>query len=433
MSGPQRPPGGDDCLNLNVWTPDPGAAGLPALVWIHGGSLKFGTGSDALYDGATFARAGVVAVTFNYRLHPAGFLYVGDRPGSGAFGVLDQIAALEWVRENIAAFGGDPDQVTIAGESAGAHSVGQLLAAPAARGLFRRGILQSGAAHFDLPLETAAVIGTEVLGRLGLKPGDELDAIDSAALLAASQAVEREQFSLLTANGLTPGLMSVVSTVTSMPTWGADVLPRQAQDAVANGAAAGIDLLIGSTLDETRLFGPEFVAAAPTVASAAFGCEATTMLDRYRSHTSDGSAATARHRLLTDTLFRIPAIRLAEAARAHHPGVYMYLLGWGAPATERGLGAFHGLDLPFVWDRLDDEVAGPFFGLADRPAAPALAAAMHGAWVEFVRTGVPAHPSLPDWPSYDVTRRPTMWFDDECRRVDDPLAADRLLWADVRY
>ena len=111
----------------------------------------------------------------------------------------------------------------------------------------------------------------------------------------------------------------------------------------------------------------------------------------------------------------------------------MFLLGWGAPATERGLGAYHGLDLPFVWDRLDDEVAGPFFRVADRPAAPALAAAVHGAWVEFVRTGVPAHPSLPSWPAYDVMRRPTMWFDDECRLVDDPLAADRLLWTGVRY
>ena len=134
MTDERRPPVGEDCLNLNVWTPDPSAGGMPVLVWIHGGSLKFGTGSDLLYDGATFARDGIVTVTFNYRLHPAGFLWVGDRPGSGAFGLLDQIAALEWVHDNVTAFGGDPDRVTVAGESAGAHSIGSLLAAPRAQG-----------------------------------------------------------------------------------------------------------------------------------------------------------------------------------------------------------------------------------------------------------------------------------------------------------
>ena len=150
MHASARQPEGDDCLNLNVWTPDPTAGGLPVLVWIHGGSLKFGAGSDELYDGSTFARDGVVTVTLNYRLHPAGYLYVPGRPGAGAFGLLDQIAALEWVRDNIAAFGGDPARVTVAGESAGGHSVGALLGAPAARGLFRRAIPQSGASSFDV-------------------------------------------------------------------------------------------------------------------------------------------------------------------------------------------------------------------------------------------------------------------------------------------
>src|SRR5262249_41571959 len=152
--------------------PAPGAARLPVMVWIHGGSFKWGSGSVVTYDGATFARDGVVCVTINYRLGASGFLNVGEVPGSGMFGIMDQIAALEWVQESIAAFGGDPDQVTIAGESAGGFSVGQLLAAPKARGLFRRAICQSGGTLMHIHAKPAEVFGAAVLNHLGLRPGD---------------------------------------------------------------------------------------------------------------------------------------------------------------------------------------------------------------------------------------------------------------------
>jgi para-nitrobenzyl esterase len=142
---PEGIPQGDDCLNLNVWTPELGRGSLPVLVWLHSGSSRYGAGSCPMYDGATFAGQGIVTVTINYRLGAAGFLYVGNCPGSGSFGLLDQIAALEWVQENIAAFGGDPGQVIVAGESAGAHCIGKLLALPTTRGMFRHGILQRGA------------------------------------------------------------------------------------------------------------------------------------------------------------------------------------------------------------------------------------------------------------------------------------------------
>ena len=169
LFGPTHPAGAD-CLNLNVWTPDPGAAGLPVLVWIHGGAFVIGSGSDSLYDGATFARDGVVTVTVNYRLGAAGFHHTG-RDGSGAFGILDQIAALEWVQENIASFGGDPGRVTIAGESAGGMSVATLLAAPGAQGLFRRAIPQSGAAHHGLPAATAHAHRRRAGGAARDRPG----------------------------------------------------------------------------------------------------------------------------------------------------------------------------------------------------------------------------------------------------------------------
>jgi carboxylesterase type B len=437
MKGSERPAGGEDCLNLNVWTPDLGAAGLPVMVWIHGGSLKFGAGSDAIYDGTTFARDGMVTVTLNYRLHPAGFLYIGDCPGSGAFGLLDQIAALGWVRENISAFGGDPDRVTVAGESAGAYSVGQLLAAPAARGLFGRAILQSGAASFDVPVEAASVIGSEVLHTLGVRPGDDdaLAAITSSDLLAASRAVEGRMFELLDAHGVRPNLMSVATRITSLSTYGGDVMPQRALTAVADGAARGVDLLMGTNLDEFRLFPPAVLTLAPVVSAVAFGPadgEPSAVLDTYRQNTPDGSEEAGRAHFLDDTLFRIPSIKLAEAAQRHHARVYQYLFAWGSPPSERGLGAFHALDVPFMWDRIDD-VAEQFFELAGREPSPDLASAMHGAWVSFVQTGAPRHPGLPEWPAYDTQRRATMRLDAHSRVVEDPLGGERRLWDAVQY
>ena len=161
-----RAPVGEDCLNLNIWTPDPGAVGLPVMIWITGGSFR--AGSNAWYDGSRFARDGVVCVAINYRSGPEGWLYLRD--GTANRGLLDQIAAMEWVRENIAAFGGDPDNVTLCGESAGAMSIGMLLAAPRADGLFRRAILQSGAADLVVPRDTARRIGERFAEKLGVAP-----------------------------------------------------------------------------------------------------------------------------------------------------------------------------------------------------------------------------------------------------------------------
>ena len=409
MSRSQRPPEGEDCLSLNVWTPELNAAGLPVFVWFHGGSLKFGTGADAVYDGRVFARDGIVCVTCNYRLHPAGYLNVGDRPGTGAFGVLDQVAVLEWVRENIAAFGGDPGQVTIAGESAGAHSVGTLLAVPAARGLFRRAILQSGHASFDIPSEASRIVGEAVLSRLG----DE--ASDSDELLEASRAVEAQMLPLLAEHGVRPPLMSVITGVASLVTYGADVVPVQALDAVAGGSARGIDLLIGTNVDEVTMFGPEFLAVAPRVAE----------------HAGIAIEGDVRD-FLTDALFRIPAIRLAEAARRHHPATYMYLFAFASPPRDGRLGAMHGLDLPFTWNTFG-EVAEPILDAVGRRPQHELADTVHGAWAAFVKTGVPAHEGLPEWPRYEPQRRATMRLDEESAVLDDPMAGARRRWADVAF
>ena len=197
---PYRPPfdvllpepviAGEDCLNLNVWTPDPGAGGLPVFVWIHGGAFVNGSGAIDAYAGAAFARDGIVCVTINYRLGADGFLYLGDGPGAANRGLLDQVAALGWVRDNIAAFGGDPTNVTVGGESSGAMSVGTLLSMPTARGLFRRAVLQSGAGHHV----HSAATGTKVTGylaeMLGVAPTrEEVAAVPLERLIEAQFAL----------------------------------------------------------------------------------------------------------------------------------------------------------------------------------------------------------------------------------------------------
>jgi carboxylesterase type B len=194
-------------------------------------------------------------------------------------------------------------------------------------------------------------------------------------------------------------------------------------------------MLVGTTLDETSLFGPAFGATAARVADVAFGPSGRSGASVLGEYVRSGSAATeqdARIRFLTDTMFRIPAIQLAEAAQPHSARTYMYVLSYASPPSEHGLGALHGIDLPFMWNRVD-AVADSVFELAGKGPSAALAETMHGAWAAFVSTGVPQHASLPPWPRYDGARRATMRFDDECAVVDTPMDAERRLWENIAY
>jgi para-nitrobenzyl esterase len=410
---------GDDCLNLNVWTPGPGGAGLPVMVWIHGGAFVNGSGAVTQYTGDRFARDGVVCVTINYRLGCDGFLLLDDATPNR--GLLDQIAALEWVRENIAAFGGDPDNVTIFGESAGAMSVTTLLSMPRAAGLFRRAIPASGAGHHVLPPETARLVTAELAQRLGLAPTRE----DFAAVPVDRLAAAQMQLSADILLDPDPGRWREIpgNLMAYEPVVDGEILPARPIDGIAGGSGRGVDLLVGTNRDEHRLFlVPTGVADAMDDArlqavAGALGLDAAG-LAVYRAGAPGAGDALAD--MMTDWFFRIPAIRLAEK---HQGEVHMYEFTWPSPLMGGRLGACHYLEVGFVFDTLDAEGGELLYG-SSPPAE--LAATMHRAWVDFARSG------RPGWPAYDLETRATMAFDVDSAVVHDPRAERRVLWEGVR-
>ena len=423
---------GEDCLNLNVWTPDPGSSRLPVMVWIPGGMFEVGSG--ATYDGSRFARDGVVCVTINYRVGPEGFLHLAD--GQANLGLLDQIAALEWVRDNIAAFGGDPANVTIFGESAGAMSVGTLLAVPRAYGLFRRAICQSGAADRLVPAATAQRIGRELAERLGVAATrDAIAAVPPDRLLAAAGELKADM--LAHPDPERWSLEVVASALPWQPVVDGDVVPGYPIDRILRGAGASVDVMVGSNLDDWGLFvvanglGPitdEVLAGAVIdqgfAAAAAYGVSVE-QLDRYREAYPDASPGQLLAAVQTDWWCRIPALRLAGAHASAPSATFMYEFAWRSPEFGGAFGACHALEIGFVFDTLDlgpNQMLGPVLGSA---APQELADAMHGAWVAFAATGEPG------WPRYDLERRATMRFDTVSDVVDDPRSFERGLWAGV--
>ncbi|MET9209347.1 carboxylesterase family protein [Streptomyces bacillaris] len=382
---------GDEWLNLNVWTPSTDAAGLPVLVWIHGGSLLHGSSAVPVYDGWAFARDGVVLVSVNYRLGIEGFGLFPDAPANR--GLLDQLAALEWVRENIAAFGGDPDRVTVAGESAGAVSVAALLATDRAAGLFRRAVLQSGA---PAALAPEAARGTTALiaKRLGVPAtAAALAAVEPEALLAAQ-------------TGVTSGGNPLTGRNSFQLVVDGELLDRDPAEALRTGAASGVDLLMGTNTEEYRLW---FVPSGLTerigrlklrLALLKFGVpNATARI--YRANRPDATPGELLGALATDLLLRAPLNRLADARVGAEGATYVYEFGWPTPVQR--LGACHALELGFVFDTL----AHPDTRALTGPDAPQeLADAMHRAWVDFATTGDPG------WPSWDA-RRPVRFFGTE--------------------
>lgn len=415
---PRQQEGGkysEDCLYLNVWTPARKAGmRLPVMVWIHGGGFNFGAASQAEYHGANLARKGVVVVTLNYRLGPLGYLvHPGldrESPGttSGNYGLLDQMAALKWVRRNIAAFGGDPGNVTIFGQSAGSRSVSLLLLSPQARGLFHKAIAQSGGPILGSELlnpafngnkSSVSEMGETLARRLGCEGPNALGCMraKTATQVVAAAACDTSLFA---------------EEIFFAPVFDGSVLPRDPVSTLRSGRQQPVPVIAGSTANEGALyltgeknldlpryekflearFGPQtrearamFPAATDADVPGAIDRLITVGANAQPARFTAGNAAKTGNRAWLFHFTRVPATRLAKAGGAHH-----------------------GVDLAYVFGNLDEPGA---YDLTDR----SLSDQMMGYWVNFARTGDPNGPGLPAWPAFTVANEAHMEFGDTVR------------------
>ncbi|MEY2231457.1 MULTISPECIES: carboxylesterase/lipase family protein [Streptomyces] len=422
-----RDAAGDDWLTVNVWSPEPGpGAGLPVMVWIQGGAYSIGMSGLPEYDGGRLARdGGVVVVTFNYRVGPEGFGQIEGTPANR--GLLDQVAALEWVRDNIRAFGGDPGRVTVFGQSAGAGSIAALLAMPRAAGLFGRAVAQSVPATFFSP-ELAADIAAACAAELGLRPtATALSGVDPARLSAAADRVASAMDRWADRWG-----PAAHRAIPFSPVVDGEILPTTPWQALADGAGRDVDLLVGHTRDETRLLTaldgllgqitPE--QAARALHAYGPGRDAA---HRYREAFPTASPDELYELVGSDWLFRMPSLHLAQAQTAAGGRAHVYELTWSAPGMGGALGACHGLDVPLVFGNLEHGQPAALIGEKPFPEAEEVSARMRRAWTEFAAHGDPG------WPAYGSAQRLVRLFDTRPALTAYPEEASRLIWQDHTF
>jgi para-nitrobenzyl esterase len=410
---------GDDYLTVNVWTPDPAARGLPVFVFVHGGAFVVGEKDAPVHDGSAFARSGVVCVAINYRLGIEGFLPIPGAPTNLA--LRDQLAALAWVRENIAAFGGDPDNVTVGGESAGALCLAALVTSPQARGLCRRAILQSGHGSMVRPVDVAMKVVKRVARMLRVDADVEgFRGRTHDECLVAQLKVQNPllNIDLRDADKREPSY----GTARFLPVYGDDVLPVRPLVALAAGAASDVEVLIGATRDEMNLFQvPLGVRDKIGPWTARFALRrveprAWEILRAYGLKQKGVTAGDAFAAATTDLVFRLPARRYAEA---HRGRAHVYEFEWASPALDGTLGACHALEMPFVFDTLPT-CTGPN-GIAGAAPPQELATRIHRIWVDFIRSG-----ALP-WEPYRGSGRPVFQLAADVARADAELPAARFV------
>ena len=433
---PDASPETEDCLTLNVWTSAPDAAARrPVMVWLHGGAFSYGSSNSLRLQGMRLCTRGdVVLVTVNQRLNIFGHLDLSQFGGaeyaaSGNAGALDMIAALHWVRENIAAFGGDAANVTIFGESGGGGKVSTLLAMPSARGLFHRAIVQSGAAVRLRTRDRAAALADAVLRELGLTRTSvmELHAVPMQRLLAAIGPAQQ-------AIGASP--WPLLDRYPFGPVVDGTLLPRQPFDRDGTPVSADIPLIIGDCTHEASLFLAHddkvwhrtlTEAELRDRVSAIAGAHLDQVIETYRRLHPRATPAERLIATLTDCNFRIRSLLMAErkAAQGAAP-VRMYSFAWQTPLFDGRLGAPHAIDVPFTFDTLE------FTNATDRSAgAHALAATMSGAWAAFAHNGVPRHAGMPAWPAYTSGERATMVLDTPCRVIGDSGKETLEIWREI--
>jgi para-nitrobenzyl esterase len=419
----------EDCLFLNIWTPGMDNARRPVMVWIHGGAFIIGSGSQEMFRTNTLVPTGdVVLVTINYRLGALGFMNLnevtgGKIPSTGCEGLLDQVAAIEWVRENIRNFGGDPENITVFGESAGAMSIGCLLALPAARGKFGKAILQSGAANTVSSLDQGKSVTEEFLKILDIS-AESADALRCAPLEQLMAAQEKLTALMARRDGRITPFQPVVD---------GRVLPEIPIHSIQKGSGAAVHTLIGTNYDEFKLFiGPDPFLAKMDEARLIERLEALIprvhvpgVVQAYKKGRAARGESTAPGEILTaiqsDLMFRVPALSLASAQEANGRPSYAYLFNWKSPVMDGILGACHALEIGFVFGNHEDSFCGT------GPEADALSHKIQSAWAAFARTGSPACETIGDWKPYGQERW-TMILDTECRLENAPCEEERSVW-----
>lgn len=430
----------EDCLHLSIWTPAPDSSRRPVLVWVHGGGFASGTAGSVLYRGRRLAAEGdVVVVNVNYRLGALGFLaHRALAPDGGVaanWALLDQVFALRWVRDHIAAFGGDPSKVTVFGESAGAMCVSTLLAAPSARGLFAGAVVQSGPPYTHTPrrAEEAAEAFVHELGMAEVTR-DALEKVPADDLVSALTALGR---AAPRPGELPQPLQPVADGVT---------VPNTPFEAIARGAASGVATIVGTNRDEITFFTlsdpsakeMDLAGLEKRIAFSVPSVPAAQVVERYHDAlTARGEPArpldiwTAAG---SDAVFRWPSLRLAAALRMHEPRTFVYLFAWGSPAFGGALGATHALEIPFVFGTYAARGVAPLVlgeargDKAARDEVEALSAAMRASWVTFARSQDPSTPLVGGWPPWDADRRQTMVFGPTPSVQDAPRDPELGVW-----
>jgi para-nitrobenzyl esterase len=414
-------PTSEDCLTLNVWTPST-TGEAPVMVFIHGGGFTAGSTRDPWYDGASFAERGVVLVTLQYRLGPLGWLDLSrlgpEYATSGDNGLQDQIAALRWVRENAAAFGGDPSNVTLFGESAGAISISALLGAPSADGLYDRVILESGTAGTVATQEWSQRVFERFVEFSEVQAPSDVLGLSTAEVLDAARRIYDTELSDTAFHPLVDGR----------------ILPDLPMHRIASADGPSVPIIIGTNLDEARYW-LYYISELDRLPlrfyrpwlESLVGDRADEVIADYQGERPGLDQAQTGMAMSGDVAFRMPAIRMAEALSARGVPVWMYLATVTSPDLDGRLGSPHAIELPFVFGNLEADRAPEFVG--DDPRNAALSDAVQELWVGFATTGVP----VSTWPRYDATSRSTLLIDRELSVRDDPYPAARTTWGSMRF
>ncbi|AXC09741.1 para-nitrobenzyl esterase (intracellular esterase B) [Acidisarcina polymorpha] len=411
----------EDCLYLNIWAPE-GNGPFPVFVWIHGGGFVSGHAFEPMYDGTEFARAGIVLITVGYRLGVFGFLDLGplldekaesEYAGSANNALRDIIMALEWVRENVASFGGDPNRVTIGGESAGAKLTDILMGVPSAQPLFHQMISESGGAERIWTAANSATVANGFGEEWRKSSGKDLPSLKTApaSLIIESQHSFLEQW---------PQHFPLRAEVDG------DLIPRLPIQTIAAGSTRGKRLLIGTNRDESALFigpHPQSDPAAKDLGNLSLA-KFEEVLERYKQIYPEMTEEQLRIRAVTAEEYWIPTVRVADAHLQGGGSAWMYQLDFSETNGRLRGYSYHSLDVGLVWNR-------PHADAENESAEAALAKQVHQAWVAFIRGDTPAAPGLPEWPAYSTTARPTMIFDTQSRIERKPQDAERRLWDGV--